>query len=181
VIRTGDLTLLGSMVKLTGDMGKRESTLKADVNEFVWFISKIAVVMASLIFVIGVSRGLPVFQTLLDGFIVTIIANMPCGLPSTVTACLFIVAERMSKQQVFVKKLDVIETLGSCSLICTDKTGTLTENRMSVSNIWCMGCSWKKEMFRKSCISQSREQHISPLSPSLSLSLSSSFLLVLAL
>jgi len=52
--------------------------------------------------------------------------NVPQGLPSTVTACLFIIAERMSKQNVLVKKLDTIETLGSCTLICTDKTGTLT-------------------------------------------------------
>eukprot|EP01041_Mallomonas_annulata_P008015 gene8015-16413_t len=158
VIRTGDDTLLGSMVKLTGDMDKRESTLKADVNAFVWVITKVAVGMASFIFIIGVSRGLPVFQTLLDGFIVTVIANMPCGLPSTVTACLFIVAERMGKQHVFVKKLDVIETLGSCSLICTDKTGTLTENRMTVSNIWCYGASMQKESFRQKCRDVSKLQ-----------------------
>jgi sodium/potassium-transporting ATPase subunit alpha len=66
------------------------------------------------------------------------IANVPQGLPLTVTACLQIIAERMGEQNVFVKKLDTIETLGSCSLICTDKTGTLTLNQMSVSNIWYM-------------------------------------------
>ena len=64
------------------------------------------------------------------------IGNVPQGLPTTVTACLFIVAESMGKQNVFVKKLDVIETLGSCTLICTDKTGTLTLNVMSVANMW---------------------------------------------
>jgi sodium/potassium-transporting ATPase subunit alpha len=53
-----------------------------------------------------------------------------------VTACLFIVAERMGAHNVFVKKLDIIETLGSCSCICTDKTGTLTQNLMSVANLW---------------------------------------------
>ena len=69
---------------------------------------------------------------------VTIIANLPCGLPATVTACLLIVAERMRGQNVFVKKLDSIETLGACSLICTDKTGTLTRNIMSVSHVWVL-------------------------------------------
>ena len=49
------------------------------------------------------------------------IGNVPQGLPTTVTACLFIVAERMGKHNVFVKKLDIIETLGSCTLICTGK------------------------------------------------------------
>jgi sodium/potassium-transporting ATPase subunit alpha len=67
---------------------------------------------------------------------VIMIGNVPQGLPTTVTACLFIVAESMGKQNVFVKKLDVIETLGSCTLICTDKTGTLTLNVMSVANMW---------------------------------------------
>ena len=52
---------------------------------------------------------------------VIMIGNVPQGLPTTVTACLFIVAERMGKHNVFVKKLDIIETLGSCTLICTGK------------------------------------------------------------
>lgn len=67
------------------------------------------------------------------------VANVPQGLPSTITAALFIVADRMGAQNVFVKKLDVIETLGSCSMICTDKTGTLTQNLMSVAHLWVHG------------------------------------------
>lgn len=68
----------------------------------------------------------------------TIIANVPCGLPATVTACLHIVAERLRSNNVFIKALDGIETLGACSLICTDKTGTLTQNQMSVSHAWVL-------------------------------------------
>lgn len=64
------------------------------------------------------------------------IGNVPQGLPTTVTACLFIVAERMGSKNVFVKKLDIIESLGSCTVICTDKTGTLTKNEMTVENTW---------------------------------------------
>lgn len=71
-------------------------------------------------------------------FVVIMIGNVPQGLPTTVTACLFIVAQRMGNHNVFVKKLDIIETLGSCTLICTDKTGTLTQNLMSVANTWFM-------------------------------------------
>lgn len=75
-------------------------------------------------------------RTLFLFIAVTIIANVPCGLPATVTACLLIVAERLRSNNVFIKALDGIETLGACSLICTDKTGTLTQNSMSVSHAW---------------------------------------------
>lgn len=71
-------------------------------------------------------------------FTVTIIANVPCGLPATVTACLLIVADRLRSNNVFIKALDGIETLGACSLICTDKTGTLTQNQMTVAHAWVL-------------------------------------------
>jgi hypothetical protein len=72
----------------------------------------------------------------LIGFVIIMIGNVPQGLPTTITACLYIIAERMGKHNVFVKKLDIIETLGSCTCICTDKTGTLTQNLMTVANTW---------------------------------------------
>ena len=78
-----------------------------------------------------------------------IVANIPHGLPSTVTACLLIVAERMQLQNVFVKNLSVIETLGCCSCICTDKTGTLTLNTMSVSDIWLLKGHYTASEFKE--------------------------------
>jgi sodium/potassium-transporting ATPase subunit alpha len=95
-----------------------------------------ALFQALTVFVVGGARQLDLMQVFLNGFIVIMIGNVPQGLPSTVTACLYIVAERMTSFNVFVKKLDIIETLGSCTLICTDKTGTLTMNLMSVANTW---------------------------------------------
>lgn len=93
-----------------------------------------------------------------QGFVVIMIGNVPQGLPTTVTACLFIVAESMGKQNVFVKKLDVIETLGSCTLICTDKTGTLTLNVMSVANMWFFGTKQTQEEFLSAATSQMVEK-----------------------
>ena len=128
-----------------GDTGKAQSTLKADVEHFVLTIAAMALVQAIVVFVVGCIQGLDPFTAFIQGFIIIMVANVPQGLPSTITAALFIVAERMGKQNVFVKKLDVIETLGSCTLICTDKTGTLTQNLMSVANLWVMGAKMTEE------------------------------------
>lgn len=139
IIRTGNQTLIGTMVDLTGDTGKAQSTLKADIQSFVIWLAKFALIQAIICFVAGVSQGVDPITAFVQGFVVVMVANVPQGLPTTITAALYIVAERMAKQNVFVKKLDIIETLGSCSMICTDKTGTLTQNIMTVANIWVTG------------------------------------------
>lgn len=138
-IRTGDQTLIGGMVELTGDVGKNQSTLKADVEKFVKLLTKIALVQAVIIFAVGWAQGIPPLTAFIQGFIIIMVANVPQGLPTTITVCLSIVADRMGEENVFVKRLDIVETLGSCSVICTDKTGTLTMNLMSVANLWTVG------------------------------------------
>jgi len=139
IIRSGDATLIGTMVEMTGDVGKASSTLKADIEYFVKVLTVFALIQAASIFIVGLSRGLDPIQVFIQGFVVIMIGNVPQGLPTTVTACLYLVAESMGRQNVFVKKLDIIETLGSCTLICTDKTGTLTMNQMTVANTWVFG------------------------------------------
>ena len=136
VIRTGDHTLIGGMVELTGDAGDNVSTLKRDVEYFVTRLAIFAFIQGIAVLIVGCARGLDPLNTFISGFIVIILSNVPEGLPSTVTALLYIIAVRMGEQNVFVKKLDIIETLGSCSLICSDKTGTLTQNKMTVANMW---------------------------------------------
>ena len=138
VIRTGDDTLMGSIVGLTGDTVRVKSTLKVDVEYFVFRLAIMSILLATVVFVVSCARGVPPITALIQGFVIVIVANVPQGLPASITAALYIVAGRMGNHNVFVKKLDIIETLGSCSVICTDKTGTLTENRMSVSHLWVM-------------------------------------------
>jgi sodium/potassium-transporting ATPase subunit alpha len=138
VIRIGDRTMLGGMIAMSGDLSKdKGGTLKKEIDDFIWIVVKLALIMATVIFAIGILRDLSIFETLVDGFIVTVIANIPVGLPATITTSLLIVAERMKKQNVFIKRLSSIETLGCCNVILTDKTGTLTENKMTVSHLWC--------------------------------------------
>lgn len=136
VIRTGDGTLIGKMVDLTSETGKSTSTLQADIVYFVRVLTLFALAQAVLIFIVGLSKGYNPMDVFVNGFVIIMIGNVPQGLPTTITACLWIVAERMGEHNVFVKKLDIIENLGSCTCICTDKTGTLTQNLMTVANTW---------------------------------------------
>lgn len=78
-------------------------------------------------------------DTIVLAFITVLVANIPQGLPPTVTSALTIAAKRMQRRQVYVKRLDAVESLGSASCICSDKTGTLTCNQMSVQNFWFNG------------------------------------------
>jgi sodium/potassium-transporting ATPase subunit alpha len=85
VIRTGDDTLIGGMVGLTADTGKSASTLKADIEYFVKVLTIFATLQGLFIFFVGIGRGLDPLNTFIQGFIIILIANVPQGLPSTVT------------------------------------------------------------------------------------------------
>lgn len=78
----------------------------------------------------------PPLSTFVNGFIIVVVANIPEGLPATVTSCLGITAKRMATRHVLVKRLDIVESLGSATVIASDKTGTLTQNKMTVEHLW---------------------------------------------
>ncbi|KAJ7651867.1 aminophospholipid-transporting P-type ATPase [Mycena rosella] len=148
VVRTGDHTFIGQIASLTGGESGNESPLAVEIGQFVVKVSCIAVLFAIVFFVVGITTAYKGKASQTVTFAVSIlVAFVPeeCrvdiypGLPSVVTLLLSIAAKRMANQNVLVKDLQGVETLGSLTLLATDKTGTLTRNQMTVTNLWSGG------------------------------------------
>lgn len=138
VIKTGPRTLIGKIADLASGTKTTQTTLHKEITRFVRFISVLGVLMGAVFFAIGLSKGVPLVANMIS-VLGIIVANVPEGLPSTVTACLTVTARRLSKKNVYVKQMAAVETLGSITCIASDKTGTLTQNRMTVSHMWYDG------------------------------------------
>eukprot|EP00842_Homolaphlyctis_polyrhiza_P006751 jgi/Hompol1/7077/HPOL_005190-RA len=142
VIRTGDSTVLGQIAKLATAEGKRPSPLTVEIERFCKIITAVAILTAAFFFFYSLlgGRGL---NNALSFAVGVLVAWVPQGLPATVTMLLTIAAKRMSSQQVLVKDLQGVETLGAITLLATDKTGTLTRNQMTVAYLWVGGVMWR--------------------------------------
>ncbi|KAF7974995.1 hypothetical protein HWV62_10595 [Athelia sp. TMB] len=140
VVRTGDHTLIGQIAALTGTESGNKSPLAVEIGHFVVLISCIAIFFAILFFIVGITTAYKGKVSLTLTFAVSVlVAFVPEGLPSVVTLLLSIAAARMAKENVLVKNLQSVETLGSLTMLATDKTGTLTRNQMTVTNLWSGG------------------------------------------
>ncbi|XP_017771833.1 PREDICTED: sodium/potassium-transporting ATPase subunit alpha-like [Nicrophorus vespilloides] len=135
VIAIGDNTLMGHIAGLTSGLQPDETPMKQELRKFVTIITAIAVTMGIIFFIMAMFLGYGFFDAFIY-FIAIVVACVPEGLLVTLTASLTLTARRMAKKNCLVKNLDAIETLGSTSVICSDKTGTLTQNRMTVSHIY---------------------------------------------
>ena len=136
VIATGMSTELGKIAYLTQNIKPELSPLQKEINRLTKIIALIAVVMGIVFFLIGSALGELSLTAAAIFAIGIIIANVPEGLLPTVTLALAMGVQRMAKRHALIKKLSSVETLGSTNVICTDKTGTLTTNQMSVQKIW---------------------------------------------
>ncbi|GJJ11896.1 hypothetical protein Clacol_006134 [Clathrus columnatus] len=125
------------IAKLTGGESGNKSPLATEIGNFVAIMSTIAIVFALVFFGVGIGTVYRGNVGATVTFAVSIlVAFVPEGLPSVVTLLLSIAAKRMAAQNVLVKDLQGVETLGALTLLATDKTGTLTRNQMTVTNIW---------------------------------------------
>jgi sodium/potassium-transporting ATPase subunit alpha len=126
VIRTGNNTFIGSIAANVSGTDTETSNLKREIDHVVKFITKLAIAMGVIFFIIGVARGLDPLYVFINGFIIVVVANVPEGLPTTLTSILTVIARRLGERSVYIKKLECLETLGSTTVIASDKTGTIT-------------------------------------------------------
>jgi magnesium-transporting ATPase (P-type) len=136
VSATGMQTEFGHVAHLTAAVKREPSTLEVQIERIVRIITAIAVSMGALIFLLtNVLVGMELKESFIFG-IGIIVALVPEGLLPTVTLSLAIAVKRMVKKNVLVRRLSAVETLSATTVICTDKTGTLTQNEMTVCALW---------------------------------------------
>lgn len=132
---TGMNTEFGRIAHLTQTAGETESPLQREIRHVSRIVALLASVLGLVFFAIGQSIGLPFWASFMFG-IGIIVANVPEGLLPTVTLALALATQRMARRNALVRHLPAVETLGSATVILTDKTGTLTQNRMSVREVF---------------------------------------------
>ncbi len=138
VYATGVHTEFGKIAHLTQTVGEARSPLQREIAHLSRIVAFLATGLGVGFFFIGQALGLPTWENLLFA-IGIIVANVPEGLLPTVTLSLAMATQRMVKRNALVRHLPAVETLGATTTICCDKTGTLTQNAMSVQSLWLGG------------------------------------------
>ncbi|KFO33633.1 Sodium/potassium-transporting ATPase subunit alpha-3 [Fukomys damarensis] len=135
VVATGDRTVMGRIATLASGLEVGKTPIAIEIEHFIQLITGVAVFLGVSFFILSLILGYTWLEAVIF-LIGIIVANVPEGLLATVTVCLTLTAKRMARKNCLVKNLEAVETLGSTSTICSDKTGTLTQNRMTVAHMW---------------------------------------------
>ncbi|GMR36302.1 hypothetical protein PMAYCL1PPCAC_06497, partial [Pristionchus mayeri] len=141
VIRTGCNTVLGRLSSLSSSEKGRRSRLIEDKIHFVRFIVALSLIVGTLTFLIGIaiSRLTNIVHILIDGFFIAMVANIPQGLPVMLTTQLLIISRRLARREIFLKRPDTADTLGRTTVLLVEKTGVLTENTATLTDVWMDG------------------------------------------
>lgn len=138
VVTTGMNTELGKIARLIQTVGERETPLQKRLERLGKWLVYAVLGICGMVFLLGVIRGGNLAEMFLTGVSLAV-AAIPEGLPAIVTICLAIGVQRMVKRHALIRKLPAVETLGCTSVICSDKTGTITKNEMTVKKIYAHG------------------------------------------
>lgn len=140
VVQTGDNTVFGRIAKLSTGDRQQPTTLQVEITRFVYLICTLAAIIALAVVIAWAAwlnrdhNGFITSSNLVIDVVSVAIAFIPEGLPFAVTLSLSIIAGRLAKEKVLCKTLPIVESLGCVSVLCSDKTGTLTKNVMTVTN-----------------------------------------------
>jgi sodium/potassium-transporting ATPase subunit alpha len=138
VVATGHATEFGKIATLTKNVQKRLTPMQKEVIHITHILTLIALAMGVVFFMLGVFSDQGYLLAAIFALSL-IVANVPEGLLPTITLSLSLASQRMAKRNALIKNLDSVQTLGSASVICTDKTGTLTRNEMTLKEIRLCG------------------------------------------
>ena len=133
VVQTGMDTQMGKIASMIQDENKDKTPLEIKIETLSKTLSIFSVIICILIFVLETIQGIPMANTFMTAVSLAV-AAIPEGLPAILTLTLALGMQKMAGNKAIIRKLLAVETLGSCSVICTDKTGTLTLNKLTVTN-----------------------------------------------
>ena len=135
IVETGMSSQIGKIATLIQEAHEQYTPLQKKLRELGKYLTVAVLVVAAVVFGVGLLTGEAASVMLLTA-IALAVAAIPEGLPAVITVSLALGVQKMIKRNVLVRKLPSVETLGSVSVICTDKTGTLTHNQMTVTKLW---------------------------------------------
>jgi Ca2+-transporting ATPase len=138
VVATGGGTELGRLAGMIRQAGREDTPLQRRLDRFGLALLYLSLGIVTVVFVLGVLRGEPLIGMFLTAVSLAV-AAIPEGLPAIVTITLALGVTRMVKRHALIRRLPAVETLGSTTVICTDKTGTLTKNEMTVTRLYIYG------------------------------------------
>ncbi|WP_071395392.1 calcium-translocating P-type ATPase, SERCA-type [Bacillus tuaregi] len=141
VVGTGMKTAMGQIADLLQSAEAMTTPLQRRLEQLGKILIVTALLLTTLVVIVGVFQGNDLYTMFLAGVSLAV-AAIPEGLPAIVTVALSLGVQRMIKQNAIVRKLPAVETLGCASVICSDKTGTMTQNEMTVTHLWSSGQTW---------------------------------------
>jgi len=138
VVATGKNTEIGKIAKLIFNTKKEETPLQKSINKIGKIITLTVLAVSLLVLIAELIAGKSIMNSLMVSVSLAV-AAIPESLPAVITIIMALGVQQLAKRKCIIRHLHAVETLGSCEIICTDKTGTLTQNKMQVEEIYCDG------------------------------------------